>query len=241
MLRALAHPVLFAGMLVGFLLAIAASAAAQVAVGRLVRDRGRVRLGSARLGPVRVGQHGAGSSRMLRRLTATLDPFGAVAALLAGPGWGALREPARGGRGGRLVALLAGPLAAVLVGVTAGVAFIAAGGSRPVLGVAGPVGLLSGMLLPDDPVQRFLIGLAAEAVAVGVLGVVPLPPLTGWRVLMLFAGRSAGWQRARYYLEEHNVGIVALLLLLIFPIGLGGPLLLELVDAAVTGVLGILA
>lgn len=233
MLRALAHPVLLLGMLAGFLLAVAASAAAQSLVGRRLGSNGAVAYAAPRR---RWGnpRRGGGSTPALRRLTQVLDPYGALAALLSGPGWGVVRHPGRGRRGNQVAALLAGPAAALLVAAVAGAGFLLTGGSRALLGVSGPIGLLSGILVPQQPLPQLLLGAAAEAASVGVLALVPLPPLTGWRVLLLFAGPSHGWQRARYYLEELNLGLVALLVLLILPIGLGGPLLLELVDAVVT-------
>jgi membrane-associated protease RseP (regulator of RpoE activity) len=56
---------------------------------------------------------------------------------------------------------------------------------------------------------------------VGLLSLVPLPPLDGGRLLFALAPRSIGWQKAAYQLIDNNVGIAVLLLLLLLP--LGGP------------------
>ncbi|HSV65822.1 MAG TPA: hypothetical protein VLJ59_07945 [Mycobacteriales bacterium] len=217
MLRALAHPVLFAGLLVGFLLSVTVHYAAQAAV-----DRGAAR---------RVFRE------VRRRPVTILDPFGAVAAALVGPGWGVSRTPVARGRGNRLAVLLAGPVAVLLLGGVAVGGYLAVGGPRFLLGLEGPATIIH--VLPLPAAQSFLLALGVEALGVAVLSLVPLPPLTGWQILMLFAGRELGWQRARHYLEERNFGVLALLVLLILPIGVGGPILLELVDWAVGLLLGL--
>jgi len=56
---------------------------------------------------------------------------------------------------------------------------------------------------------------------VGVLSLVPLPPLDGGRLLFGLAPRTSGWQKAEYHLVEQNIGLVAVLVLLLLP--LGGP------------------
>ena len=217
MLRALAHPVTFLGLLVGFLVAIIAHAIAQAVVARGYGDRQAV--------------------REVRRPQRVLDPFGVVAAAIAGPGWGVTREaPWRArGRGRQALLLLAGPAAALVVGILGIIGYLAAGGPRFVLGGIGLVDLLlSRGGLPSA--QMFTLSFGIEALAVAVLSLVPLPPLTGWRILMLFSTRSTGWQRAKEYLEERNFGVLALLVLLLLPLGVGGPILLELIDW-VTGLL----
>jgi hypothetical protein len=215
-LRAIAHPATFVGMLVGFLAAVAVHALAQAAAARTGGDRSAVR-------------------GLRRRPVSVLDPFGAVAAVLVGPAWGVTRELSLRRRGRAVAALLAGPAAALLLGAVVVAGYLAAGGPRVLLAFVGPLNVTSGLPLPAD--QAFLLAAGVESLAVGVLSLVPLPPLTGWRVLMLFAGRSVGWQRARLYLEERNFGVLALLVLLILPIGVGGPLLLDLLDVAVRALL----
>jgi membrane-associated protease RseP (regulator of RpoE activity) len=50
-------------------------------------------------------------------------------------------------------------------------------------------------------------------VAIGVLYLVPLPPLDGARIMWALAPPTPGWQKARYNLEEQNYGLGALVLL----------------------------
>jgi hypothetical protein len=220
-LRALAHPVTFLGMLAGFLLAILAHAVAQAVAARTYGDRHAV--------------------REVRRPQRVVDPFGAVAAAIAGPGWGVTRElPLRArSRGRQVLLLLAGPIASLVVGYLGILGFLVIGGPRFALDAVRLTDLLRGGI--DGPAgQLFALSFGIEALAVGVLSLVPLPPLTGWRILLLFSGRTTGWQRAREYLEERNFGVLALLVLLLLPLGVGGPILLELIDWVVGLLLGVL-
>jgi hypothetical protein len=87
----------------------------------------------------------------------------------------------------------------------------------------------------------FFFGLALELLGMAVLALVPLPPLPGWRLLELASTGSVGWQRAREYLVEKNLGVLALLVLLILPLGGSTPLLLGIVDTVVGSLLNIAA
>jgi Zn-dependent protease len=149
-----------------------------------------------------------------------VDPFGAIAGLIAGFGWARPVDtlPGRRRRGALIASCLAGPAANVLVGLGALVAFRALSGIRLPLATA--------KLLQDGTP-----GLAAADTAlllfglmnlyVGVLSLVPLPPLDGGRLLFGLGPRTSGWQKAEYHLVEQNIGLVALLVLLLIP--LGGP------------------
>jgi predicted membrane protein len=218
-LRALGTPLAFLGLLVGFLLAVVVQAYAQAATARALGDRAAFR----RLGGVR----------------RVLDPFGAVAAALAGPGWGVTPEIPLRSRARLALALLAGPLAVAALGALALVAFVLAGGERATLPGSGPGAVLAGVAGP--PVQVFTYALGLELLGMAVLALVPLPPLPGWRLLELASTGSVGWQRARDYLVEKNLGVLALLVLLILPLGASTPLLLAIVDTAVGSLLGIAA
>jgi hypothetical protein len=219
MLRALGSPTSFAGLLVGFLVALVASAYAQAGTARLLGDRAAVR---------RVGG-----------LRQVLDPFGAVAALLGGPGWGVTPEIPLRSRGRLAVALLAGPVAVALLGVLALLGFIAVGGDRSSIAGAGITDVLGNVNLPSG--QAFFISLSLELMAMAVLAVVPLPPLPGWRLLELASTGSLGWQRARHYLVDNNLGVLALLVLLILPLGGSHPPLLLILDSVLGSVLTAIA
>jgi hypothetical protein len=213
MLRALGSPVSFLGLLVGFLAALVVQAYAQAGTARLLGDRAAVR----RLGD-------------LRRV---IDPFGAVAAVLAGPGWGVTPEIPLRSRGRLAVALLAGPVAVAAVGAVALLGYVAAGG--PGLANAGITVVLSGVPLPAA--QAFLVSFGLEALSMAVLALVPLPPLPGWRLLELASTGSLGWQRARHYLVDNNLGVLALLVLLILPLGGTYPPLVIILDTVVGSML----
>jgi hypothetical protein len=220
LLRALGSPVAFLGLLVGFLAAVVVQAYAQAGMARLLGDRAAVR----RLGG-------------LRRV---LDPFGAVAAALGGPGWGVTPEIPLRSRGRLALALIAGPVAVFVLGLAGIYGFIAAGGFRPGLGGVGLSDVLGGLdVLPAG--QIFLVCFGLEALSMSILALVPLPPLPGWRLLELASTGSLGWQRARHYLVDVNLGLLALLVLLILPLGGSRPLLLIILDNVVGSILSGLA
>jgi hypothetical protein len=209
-LRALGTPPAFLGLLVGFLLAVVLQAYTQAAAARSLGDRAAFR----RLGGVR----------------RVLDPFGAVAAALGGVGWGVTPEIPLRSRGRLALALLAGPVAVAAAGLLALLVFVLVGGPAGVLTGTGPGTVLGGI---DGPAaQLFFLALGLELLGTAVLALVPLPPLPGWRLLELASTGSVGWQRAREYLVEKNLGVLALLILLILPLGGSAPLLLAIVDTA---------
>jgi hypothetical protein len=219
MLRALGSPPAFLGLVVGFLAAVAAQAYAQAAAARVLGDRAAIR----RLGG-------------FRRL---LDPFGAVAGVLAGPGWGVTPEIPLRSRGRLAVALLAGPAAVAVVGAAGIAGFLALGGSRAELAGVGPTSVLGDVNLPAG--EAFLVALGLQALGMAVLALVPLPPLPGWRLLELASTGSPGWQRARLYLVEKNLGVLALLILLILPLGAPYGPLVVILDTVVSSALSGLA
>lgn len=149
-----------------------------------------------------------------------LDPFGAIAAAIAGFGWAKPLEPPglRGRRGALIASCLAGPAVNLLLAAAALIAFRAASG-QGLLGSSATV-LQNG--LSGGPVsERALVLFGLMNAYVGVLSLVPLPPLDGGRLLFGLAPRTGGWQKAEYHLVEQNIGLGVLLLLLLLP--LGGP------------------
>lgn len=219
MLRALGTPLAFLGLLVGFLLAVLIQAYVQAATARALGDRPAFR----RLGGIR----------------RVLDPFGAVAAALGGVGWGVTPDIPLRSRGRIALALLSGPVAVVGAGLLALLAFALVGGPTAALPGTGPGTVLQG--IEGDAAPVFFLALALELLGMAALSLVPLPPLPGWRLLELASTGSTGWQRAREYLVEKNLGILALLILLILPLGSTTPLLLQIVDTAVGTFLDVFA
>src|SRR4051812_45048323 len=112
-----------------------------------------------------------------------VDPFGAVAGFIAGFGWARPLDPMPGGRrrrGGLLVSSLAGPASNLLLGLAAMVAFGAMTGvhahsASSILLQEGAPGLAA----TDTAVLLF----GLMNLYVGVLSLVPLPPLDGGRLL----------------------------------------------------------
>src|SRR5215204_1115734 len=229
MLRALGSPAAFLGLLVGFLLAVTVQTYVQASLARVFGDRPAFR-------------RAFGDRPTLRRLVdlrRVLDPFGAVAAALGGLGWGVTPDMPLRSRGRLAVALLSGPFAVAVLGVLAMVGFVLVGGPRDALPGSGPGTVLDGIDGSAGPMFFFALGM--ELLGMSVLALVPLPPLPGWHLLDLASTGSVGWQRAHEYLVEKNLGVLALLVLLVLPLGGSVPLLLNIVDTAVGSLLDLAA
>jgi Zn-dependent protease len=200
-LRALGHPLSFLVLLVSYVVAVTlhgwvACLAADRAGDRRPRMEGRLRPDPRR----------------------HVDPFGAVAGLIAGFGWARPLDPMPGRRrrGGLLASSLAGPAVNVVLGMAAMVAFGAMTGAH--LGSASSILLqdgIPGLAAADTVVLLF----GVMNLYIGVLSLVPLPPLDGGRLLFGLAPRTVGWQKAEYHLVEQNIGLVVVLVLLILPLG----------------------
>ena len=201
MLWALGDPLSFLVLLVSFVVAVTvhgwvASVAADRTGDRRPRSEGRLRPDPRR----------------------HIDPFGAVAGLIAGFGWARPVDAPlnRRRRGALLATCLSGPVANLLLGVGGLVAFRAASGSG--------LRVVTAKLLQDGVTGLGTAELAALLFGlmnlyVGVLSLVPLPPLDGGRLLFGLAPRTVGWQKAEYQLVEQNIGLVVVLLLLLLPLG----------------------
>lgn len=221
MLYALRQPLALLALVLGFGLGVTVRGLAQAA---LARDR---RTGRRTVDPRR-----------------HLDPFGAVAAAIAGVGWGAPREAPPGlrrGRGRQAAVLLAGPVALLLAGSLLLAGYLAAGGARFGLAVAPLSSYLRGGVVPASAGHTLLLLAGMELLAMGVLALVPLPPLDGGRLLFLLGPRSLGWQRAQYQLDERNIGLAIVLALLLLPLAGGVPLLLFIVDTVLDPLLRLVA
>lgn len=146
-----------------------------------------------------------------------LDPFGSVGAAVSGIGWARPVELPHGRRGaGAALAVLAGPLVVLGLGLGLLVAFGAAHGPVP----SGGTGALQQGVGGDlGPRALYLGGLVATYV--GALSLVPLPPLPGGTAMFAVAPPTLGWQKAHHQLVERGIGTAVLLALLIIP--LGGP------------------
>ncbi len=162
---------------------------------------------------------------------AHLDPFGVIAAAIAGVGWARAAElPMRQHRRHLLVVLLAGAVVHLLLGGAALVAFALL--EAPVSGASSV--LLQRGVTGGDLGARALLLFGLMNLFVGVLSLVPLPPLDGGRLLFSLAPRSQGWQRAEYYLVQQNIGVAVLLALLLIPLGGPQALLPSVLDTLVS-------
>ncbi|HVF20301.1 MAG TPA: site-2 protease family protein [Mycobacteriales bacterium] len=189
------------GILLGFVVGIVARSVGQAAVADRLGDR---------------------QARVAGRLSPDprrhLDPFGVVAVLIAGVGWGkpVPFDERRLGRSRYLLVLAVGPLVQLLLAYAAFAAWRGYLGADP----QSDAGFVSGLL----------VFFALVNVGCAVLSLVPLPPLDANRALWSLAPRTAGWQRARYYSEEQNYGLAALVVLLL-PLFSGVGLIMRLVHA----------
>jgi len=145
------------------------------------------------------------AGRAAPRLLPHVDPFGAVAAVLVGWGWGSatpLDERWRARRWRVVLALGAGPATYLLL------AFLGALFVRLVV-------------TPDQVLQelpgRFCLALTFTWAALAVVSLLPVPPLDGGRVVLALAPQTLAWQRIRQQLEERNLGTVVALVLVVVP------------------------
>jgi Zn-dependent protease len=208
-LHLLRHPDALLGVALALLVGITLHGLAQAAVARGLGDR-----------------MPAASGRLSSDPRRHFDPFGVIVMLLAGIGWNKpvpLQEPRfKGARTRHLLAILAGPVTNLLLAVLGLVGLRLL--DTPLVLSASPYGALAAYSFP----QLLLFEFAVVNAAVGVLTLVPLPPLDGARILWLYAPKSGGWRNARYQLEERNIGL-GLCVLLMLPIFGGEGLLMSLV------------
>jgi hypothetical protein len=213
---AILQPASLVGMLAAFLLAVSVRASVQVwLAARLLRHR--------------VGLPAPNPRR-------DIDPFGAIAAVFGGTGWGR-RAPlpetrAVDGQPRRRVAvLLAGPAAVIGLGMVVLVGY-RVGYPSGILDYLYPSDVLRGVSGPAA--EQFLVSLGVGLLCFGVLALVPLPPLDGWWLLWQAIRRPGeGAQKARFWLEERNIGVLLLLVMVAFPLGTPLPLLLMVLDVVV--------
>lgn len=222
MIFAIRQPVILAGLVLGFL--------AGVVLRHLFQTTalsGRAR----RLRPV---------GRMARRRpswSTYLDPYGTVAAVLSGVGWGARTESGLRRTGADVRLLLAAVAAHAALAAAGFAAFVAAGGDLDVFAVLDLSSILHGSVHVPDTAQALTVGFGAVNFGCAVLALVPLPPLEMGAVLWGRIPRTPGARRVAYHLLEEQWGVAVVLLLLLLPLAGQQPVLLVLIDAIGGGVL----
>ena len=234
MLYALRYPFSFGVLVLAFVLGLSAHGIAQ-------------RLASGQRRP-------AWAKRLTRRaglrwLKPFVDPYGCIAAAIGGPAWGPpVDVPAvRGRPSGKVVAqLLAGPIVLVGLGFAALAGFRAWTGELP-----HHAGILQaayhGELFVAYPShihyefgygQIALLLAGVEWLAMGVLAIMPLPPLDGGKLLFAVAPKTLGWQKARFRLDDENWGVL-ILLVLALPVLVRTPLLITFLGHIVDPLVGV--
>jgi membrane-associated protease RseP (regulator of RpoE activity) len=223
-LYALAHPLSLLVLLLSYVLGVTLHGWVQSLVADRVHDR---------------------RPRAEHRLTPDprrhLDPFGAVAAAISGLGWAKPVELlSRNRRGAAVAVALSGPLVNLALGVGVLIGYRFAYGASG--GGSGAATLLQqGTPIPTaalTQVSVLLLGLSQ--LYLGALSLVPLPPLSGGRLLFALRPQTLGWQKAEYHLVERNIGLVVLLVLLILPLGGPLPLLPRVLDSILTPLLNVI-
>jgi hypothetical protein len=212
-LYALGEPAAFAGLVVGFLLAVAVRTLAVRAVSRALR------LATA-------------GTRIGFNPRHDVDAFGAVAALLGGLGWGRAIDvgevPRFRGRFAAALVFLAGPLALLLLGVTLVAGFaLAFADSRFLLGLppsavlVGVPGELTGFGPGDgsaNPLVQFALSVAVVPLCFGVFALLPVPPLDGFGLLWnAFRRPGPGLVKYKDWFADKNIGVAVLLASMLLP------------------------
>jgi Zn-dependent protease len=210
----LRRPDALLGVALALLIGVVVHSVAQAATARAFGDRQPAANGRLSLDPRR-----------------HFEPFGVIVMLISSIGWNKpvpLQEPRfRGGRSRYVLAVLAGPAANLVLAVLGlvglrllGTSFLASVNPRSVLP-------------PPSFAELLVFEFAVVNAAMGVLTLIPIPPLDGARILWLYAPTTHGWRQARYHLEERNIGLGVCVLLLL-PLFAGEGLLMSIV-LAVTG------
>ncbi|HWA64773.1 MAG TPA: hypothetical protein VG899_00175 [Mycobacteriales bacterium] len=172
-----------------------------------------------------------------------LDPYSAVAALLGGVGWPAKADGRRGfgrSRDRHLVTVAAVSFVVPAALGAAALAGYAALAGRGALALMDSMSVLHGdgfvQLIAPTFAEKVLIGFGVESLAVGLLTLVPIPPLPTGVAVWTILPRTEGARRMAYRLLEEYWGVVVLLVLFILPLAGEGPLLLLLVTSVVDGI-----
>lgn len=88
--------------------------------------------------------------------------------------------------------------------------------------------------------QIALLLAGVEWLAMGILAIMPLPPLDGGKLLFALAPKTLGWQRARLRLDDDNWGVL-ILLILALPVLVRTPLLITFLGRIVDPLVGVVS
>jgi hypothetical protein len=218
MLFALRQPATLLGLLLGF------------AVGCLLR----VTLQRAFIGGLRSAR------RAVENPHQWLDPYGCVAAALAGVGWSPRPTLSRFKSRQVWTVVLAAVVAHALLAAAGLAAYVGLGGSRVAFPFISTVAILHGSQHAVGFGQQVALGFGIENLACGVLVLLPIPPLELGVALWSTLPKSAGARRMAYRFLEEQWGIAVVLVLLVLPLAGQQPLLLQLVGSLGDRILGAL-
>jgi hypothetical protein len=214
LLFALGQPAAFAGLLIGFVLALLLRAVAIRLVGRWAGLTDR-------------------HDSVRPRLREDVDAFGAVAAAVGGAGWGKIIDvdevPRWRGRGRAALVFAAGPIFTIVAAQFVFLAFrLLYGYDDAAFYFLSPSDVLRGQFEATFDVQ-LLLSIAVGLLGFGLISLLPIPPLDGFGLLWS-AQRNPGrgMQGYRLWFQEKNLGVVILLVCCFFP--LSYPLLLVPID-----------
>jgi hypothetical protein len=205
MLFVLDKPALLLGIIAALYIGVVVGGAATVLTARALGDPMGQRSGFLTLNPVK-----------------HVQIYSAVCMVLGGYGWAEqvpLNDRWRARRFHVCAAVLARPITYALLslGAVAGAkatdaAAYAAGNDRI------PKGLAVNFAGHESFPAELLLQMSVVFAALCVIALIPVPPTDLGRVIFTLGGNSMGWQKARYQLEERNLGLVIVLGLLLLPI-----------------------
>jgi hypothetical protein len=202
MLFVLDKPALLLGIIAALYIGVVAGGAATVLTARALGDPMGQRSGFISLNPAK-----------------HVQIYSAVSMVLAGYGWAEqvpLNDRWRARRFHVCAAVLARPVVYALLSLGATAAAGATKASVYVVGLARIPETLSGSGIPFA--TQLLLQMALVFASLCVISLIPLPPTDLGRVIFTLGGTSIGWQKARYQLEERNLGLAIVLGLLLLPI-----------------------
>jgi hypothetical protein len=196
-------PALLLGIIAALYLGVVIGSGTTVLTAKALGDPMGQRQGRLSLNPVR-----------------NIGIYSGVMMVLAGYGWAEqvpLNDRWRARRFHVTAAVLARPLTYALLSLAA------VGGAR---GLSERTYLVANDRIPEAVAgttghsfpAELLLQMSLVFAALCVISLIPLPPTDLGRAIFTLGGQSLGWQKARYQLEERNIGLVVVLALLLLPI-----------------------
>ncbi len=206
MLFVLNKPALLLGIIAALYVGVVVGTGATVLTAKLMGDPMGQREHRLSLNPVR-----------------NVHIYSAVMMVLAGHGWAEpvpLNDRWRARRFHVATAVLARPITYALLSFAAlaamkGIQLVEYGVGVSRIPEAAAIG-------GDRFAAELLLQMSVVFAALCVISLIPVPPTDLGRVIFTLGGQSLGWQKARYQLEERNLGLVILMALLLLPVAITG-------------------